>query len=67
MRISYDKLFAYLYKNNISSLKLSKKTGVSRNSIIKMKNNEPVNLSIILAICEAYDLDLDEVIEVIKD
>ena len=38
LNVSYDKLFAYLYKNSISKSELSKKTGVSRNSIIKMAN-----------------------------
>ena len=63
LNVSYDKLFAYLYKNNISKSELSKKTGVSRNSIIKMANGEVVHLSIIIAICEAYHLDLKDVIE----
>lgn len=67
MKISYDKLFSYLYKNNISNKKLADKAGVSRNSIIKMKNGEVVHLSIILAICEAYNLNLEDVVEVIKE
>lgn len=66
IKVSYDNLFAYLFKNNISNSKLSEKTGVSRNTIIKMKNNEPVHLSIILAICEAYDLDLGDVITIVR-
>lgn len=67
IKVSYDNLFAYLYKNNISSLKLSEKAGISRNTIIKMKNNEPVHLSVILAICEAYNLELSEVINITRD
>ena len=63
LNVSYDKLFAYLYKNNISKSELAKKAGVSRNSIIKMANGEIVHLSIIVAICEAYHLDLKDVIE----
>ena len=67
LNVSYDKLFAYLYKNNISKSELAKRAGVSRNSIIKMANGEVVHLSIIVAICEAYHLDLKDVIELNKD
>ena len=63
IEVSYDKLFAYLYKNNISKSELAKKAGVSRNSIIKMANGEIVHMNIIAAICEAYDLELDDVVE----
>lgn len=65
LSVSYDKLFAYLYKNNISKSELAKKAGISRNSIIKMANGEVVHLSIIIAICEAYDFQLNDVIEVV--
>lgn len=67
LNVSYDKLFAYLYKNSISKSELSKKTGVSRNSIIKMANGEVVHLSIIIAICETYNLGLNDVIELIYE
>ena len=63
IEVSYDKLFAYLYKNNISKSELAKKAGVSRNSIIKMANGEIVHMNIIAAICEAYELELDDVVE----
>lgn len=66
LNVSYDKLFAYLYKNNISKSELAKKAGVSRNSIIKMANSEIVHLSIIAAICEAYNLKLEDVVEFVK-
>ena len=66
LNVSYDKLFAYLYKNNISKSELAKKAGVSRNSIIKMANGEIVHLSIIAAICEAYNLELKDVVEFVK-
>lgn len=63
LSVSYDKLFAYLYKNNISKSELAKRAGISRNSIIKMANGEVVHLSIIIAICEACNLELMDVIE----
>lgn len=66
MKISYEKLFLYFFKNDISISSASKKSGVSRNTLIKMKKNEPVHLNAILAICEAYDLELCDVIEFIK-
>lgn len=67
MRVSYEKLFLYFFKNNISMLSASKKSGVSRNTLLKMKNNEPVHLNAILALCNAYNLDLADIIEIIKE
>lgn len=66
LKVSYDKLFAYLYKNSVSKSELAKKAGVSRNSIIKMANGEVVHLSVIIAICEAYNLKLEDVVELIE-
>lgn len=64
MEINYDKLFLYMFKNNISKSELSKRAGISRNTIIKMTKNEPVHMSVILAICEEYNLHLCDVITV---
>ena len=50
-------------KNNISKSELAEKAGISRNTIIKMTKGEPVHLSVILAICDAYGLSLADVIQ----
>ena len=63
MEISYDKLFLFMFKNNISKSELAEKAGISRNTIIKMTKDEPVHLSVILAICTAYGLSLYDVIQ----
>ena len=63
MEISYDKLFLYMFKNNISKSELAKKTGISRNTIIKMAKGEPVHLSVIISICTTYSLSLLDVIQ----
>lgn len=63
MRINYDRLFAYMFKNNISKSELAEKAGISRNTIIKMTKGEPVHLGVIIAICEAYGLSLSDVIQ----
>ena len=64
MEINYDKLFLYMFKNNISKSELAKRAGISRNTIIKMTKNEPVHMSVILAICEEYKLPLWDVITI---
>jgi DNA-binding Xre family transcriptional regulator len=63
VEINYDKLFAYMFKNNISKSELAEKAGISRNTIIKMTKGEPVHLSVILLICEAYNLSLSDVVQ----
>lgn len=66
MEVNYDKLFLYMFKNNISKSELAEKAGVSRNTIIKMTKGEPVHLSVIISICNAYGLSLLDVIQEIK-
>ena len=66
MEIIYDKLFEYLFKNHISKSELADKAGISRNTIIKMTKGEPVHLSVIMSICDAYNLSLSDVVQEIK-
>lgn len=63
MEINYDKLFAYMFKNNISTSELAEKAGISRNSIIKMKQNVPVHLNVIMAICDAYNFSISDIVQ----
>lgn len=67
MKVSYENLFLYFFKHDINILEASKKSGVSRNTLMKMKKNEPVHLNAILAICEAYNLDLFDVVKIVKE
>lgn len=66
MEISYDNLFLYMIKNQINKSDLAEKAGISRNTIIKMSKGEPVHLSVILAICDAYGLSLNDVVQEVK-
>jgi DNA-binding Xre family transcriptional regulator len=63
VKINYNKLFAYMAKNNISKRQLAEKAGISRNTIIKMAHGELVHMSILVAICEAYNLTLSDIIQ----
>ena len=63
MEINYDKLFLYMFKNNISKSELAEKAGISRNTIIKMTKDTPVHLSVIISICNTYGLSLFDVIQ----
>lgn len=66
MEISYDNLFLYMLKNQINKSELAEKAGISRNTINKMIQGEPVHLAVILAICDAYGLSLHDVIQEVK-
>ena len=66
MDISYDNLFLYMIKHQINKSDLAEKAGISRNTIIKMSKGEPVHLSVILAICDAYRLSLNDVVQEVK-
>ena len=67
MKINYDKLFLFMLKNSISKSELAEKAGISRNTIIKMAKGEPVHLSAIMAICDAYGFSLSDVIQEVEE
>lgn len=64
MEVSYDKLFAYMKEYNISKSKMADRAGISRNSLIKMEKGELVHLSVIVAICEAYGFEIEDVVKI---
>ena len=66
MRISYDKLWILLQKNEMNKQALSKAANISANTVTKLGKNEPVSMDVLLRICKVFHCDIGDVMEVIE-
>lgn len=67
MYISYKKLWKLLIDRDIRKKNLKEMTGLSPSTIAKLGNNEIVNTSVIIRICEALQCDLCDIMEIAED
>lgn len=66
MNVCYDKLWKMLIDKKLNKTQLRQKAGISSNSLAKLGKNKPVNLDILLRICETLDSNIEDVVEFIK-
>ena len=64
MSVDYKKLFKLMYKKGYSINSLKEKGIVTDFSGRKIRNNQPVDLSIIASICEFFDVPIEDVVEI---
>ena len=66
MKISYKKLWILLIEKNISPAALRKNLNIATGTMIKMRRNEDVVLSLLLRICEYLDCNIDDICDAVK-
>lgn len=67
MGVSYKKLFKLLIDRNMKKKDLQMKAGISSSSIAKMANGGYVSTEIIAKVCCALDVDVGDVMEIVKE
>lgn len=67
MKISYKKLWIKLIEQDIKKSDLRKITGLSAGTITKLNKNEPVSITVLLAVCEALKCDIGDICSVVPD
>ena len=67
MQVIYDKLWKILIDKKINKSQLRILTGISTNTLAKLGKNEPVNLNILMKICEELNCDISDICEFIKN
>lgn len=67
MRFSYKKLWKLLIDRDIKHKDLIDKTGISRSTFYKLKNDENVTTDILLKICEFLQCDITDILECINE
>lgn len=63
----YDKLWHKLIDLKIKQSDLEKKCGISRPTISKLKNNQPVDIKILDKICTFLNCNIEDIMEHIND
>lgn len=64
---SYKPLWHLLIEKGISNAELRKATGISPNTMTKLRKNEDVSMSVINKICATLDVSYGDIIEYIPD
>lgn len=64
MATSYKKLWHLLLDKDMNKAALQRLTGVSSATMCKLSKNEPVNMNILVRICEALKCDISDVLEI---
>ena len=67
MRISYNKLWKILIDKDMKRKDLQEAANVSSASIAKLGKGENISTDILLRICEALDVTIEDILETIKD
>ena len=66
MSISYDRLWKLLIDRKMNRTQLRLNSGISSNSLAKLGKNEPVNLEVLLKICEYLKVPIESVVEFLE-
>ena len=67
MATSYNKLWKLLIDKKMSKADLRKASGVSPNTMTKLRRDEPVMLSVLDKICKVLDVNYGDIVDYIKD
>lgn len=67
MRISYNKLWKILIDKDMKRKDLQEAANISSASIAKLGKGENISTDILLRICEALDVTIEDILETIKD
>lgn len=67
MATSYNKLWKLLVDKKMSKADLRKASGVSPNTMTKLRRDEPVMLSVLDKICKTLDVNYGDIVDYIKD
>ena len=67
MATSYNKLWKLLVDKKMSKADLRKDSGVSTNTMTKLRRDEPVMMSVLDKICKVLDVNYGDIVDYIGD
>ncbi len=67
MAVSYNKLWKLLVDKKMSKADLRKASGISPNTMTKLRRDEPVMLNVSDKICKTLDVNYGDIIDYIAD
>ena len=66
MGVSYKKLFKILIDRNMKKKDLQQIASLSPSSVAKLAKNEFVSLEVIVKVCAALEVDVGDIMEIVK-
>ena len=67
MRISYDKLWKLMKNNKMKKNELAMAAEISKYTMTKLNNDEPVSLEVMMRLCKVFHCDIGDVMEMIEE
>ncbi len=67
MRISYDKLWRLMKSNKMKKSELAMAAEISKYTMTKLNNDEPVSLDVMMRLCKVFHCDIGDVMEMIEE
>lgn len=67
MAVSYNKLWKLLIDKRMSKADLRKASGVSPNTMTKLRRDEPVMLNVLDKICDTLDCNYGDIMDYVPD
>ena len=66
MKLSYKKLWVKLVERDLKKTEFARKAGISSDSLAKLGKGANITTDVLLKICEYFDCDISDIVEVIK-
>ena len=66
MKLSYKKLWVKLVERDLKKTEFARKAGISSASLAKLGKGANITTDVLLKICEYFDCDISDIVEVIK-
>lgn len=63
-KISFNKLWKKLIDSNLTKTQFRKEINISSTTLAKLGKNEQVNFEIILKICDYFNCDINDILEI---
>ena len=67
MAVTYNKLWKLLIDKRMSKADLRKASGVSPNTMTKLRRDEPVMLNVLDKICDTLDCNYGDIMDYVPD
>ena len=67
MKTSYKRLWKLLIDRDMTKTDLRKAAGISSSSLAKLSKDENVTTDILMRICSALNVGLNDIVEVVKE
>lgn len=67
MTLNYNKLWNLMRANKMKKSDLAKGAKISQYAMSKLNNDKPVDLSVIMNICQVFHCQISDLVDVIED